>query len=313
LSGSLLLSKTSNLNAGLVMDSPAPWTQDSKMVTSNGYVLDENSARYGSLEPVPNEDRDSRDVLWNRLRRDGYLYLSQHLDPQIVTSFRGYYFSKLEPTGILRPGTTAQDGIGGQEEIDRGRMRDILFTDIVPGPVYEALTSHPLIKGWFAWFFGDEVHLHKRKIIRHIRPGEAGIGTATQAHYDLVYLREGSDRVLSMWIPLGDCSVEMGGLTYLEGSHIWAMEDERQPGVMRPAAWMTADLPALAEKHDARWLFADYKAGDVMVHSSYMVHAGTDNVDPRDRIRLSTDIRYQSINDKIDGRWQEHWFQGDGL
>lgn len=66
--------------------------------------------------------------------------------------------------------------------------------------------------------------LHRRKIIRHIRPHEhtdtatRGIGTATQAHYDLLYLREGSDQVLSMWIPLGSCPTRLGGLVYLEGS-----------------------------------------------------------------------------------------------
>jgi hypothetical protein len=43
------------------------------------------------------------------------------------------------------------------------------------------------------------------------------------------------------------------------------------------------------------------------------VHAATDNVDPRGRIRLSTDIRYQRVADPIDWRWQEHWHDQDGL
>ncbi len=157
------------------------------------------------------------------------------------------------------------------------------------------------------------MHLHKRRIIRHIRPGERGIGTATQAHYDLVYLREGTDRVLSMWIPLGDCAVETGGLAYLEGSHHRVMAQERAGTLRMPAASITADLPALADEYDARWLIADYRAGDVMVHSAHIVHASTDNVDPGSRIRLSTDIRYQRVSDPIDWRWQEHWFEGDGL
>ncbi|WP_313955869.1 phytanoyl-CoA dioxygenase family protein [Microbacterium sp. 1.5R] len=175
------------------------------------------------------------------------------------------------------------------------------------------MTGHPSIRGWFRWFLGDDVHLHKRRIIRHIRPGERGIGTATQAHYDLVYLREGTDRVLSMWIPLGDCAVETGGLAYLEGSHHRVMAQERAGTLRMPAASITADLPALADEYDARWLIADYRAGDVMVHSAHIVHASTDNVDPGSRIRLSTDIRYQRVSDPIDWRWQEHWFEGDGL
>ncbi|MDP9025935.1 MAG: phytanoyl-CoA dioxygenase family protein [Actinomycetota bacterium] len=283
------------------------------MLVSNGYVLDESPDRIGNLERVPQSERSDRGALWSRIRRHGYLYLSGHLDPAVVNDFREYYFAKLAPTGLLEPGTAATAGIGSESEIDRALMREILFDDIVPGPRYAALTSHPEIREWFSWFFDEDVHLHKRKIIRHIRPGEAGIGTATQAHYDLVYLREGSDRVLSMWIPLGDCPREMGGLAYLEGSHHWALADERDRGLRPPARSMTADLPGLADEHNSRWLLADYRAGDVVVHSAYMVHASTDNVDSERRIRLSTDIRYQSSADPIDWRWQEHWNPEDGL
>lgn len=283
------------------------------MVTSNGYELDDSPVRLGYLKPVPTAERDDRGSLWSRLRRDGYLYLTNHLDPSMVESFREYYFSQMVGTGLLEPGTDPATGVGASGAVDLGKVREILFGEIVPGAVYAALTSHPAIRGWFEWFLEGEVHLHKRKIIRHIRPGEAGIGTATQAHYDLIYLREGSERVLSMWIPLGDCPVEMGGLTYLEGSHHWAMADERERGLQRPAASMTADLPALANEHDGRWLLANYRAGDVMVHSSYMVHAGSDNVDSANRIRLSTDIRYQRASEPIDWRWQEHWNYDDGL
>jgi ectoine hydroxylase-related dioxygenase (phytanoyl-CoA dioxygenase family) len=276
-------------------------------------MLDDSARRLGRLEPVPDSIRDDKEALWQRLRRDGYLYLPQLLDASLVTGFREYYFTEMADTGIVEREASPVLGIGASGEIDRARIRDVLFNRIVPGDRYQALTSHPVIQGWFRWFLGDDVHLHKRKIIRHIRPGESGIGTATQAHYDLVYLREGSERVLSMWIPLGDCPAEQGGLAYLEGSHHWAMADERERGNKRPAASITADLPGLADEHDARWLLADYAAGDVMVHSSYMVHASTDNVDSRNRVRLSTDIRYQRSSEPIDWRWQEHWRDTDGL
>jgi Phytanoyl-CoA dioxygenase (PhyH) len=283
------------------------------MITSNGYVLDQSPARFAHLSPVPASERADRDALWRRLREDGYLYLSNHLDPDVVNSFREYYFTKLAETGLVRVGTEPSLGVGAPGEVDRASLRRILFDEIVPGAAYGGLTAHPDIKDWFAWLLGDEVHLHKRKIIRHVRPGETGIGTATQAHYDLVYLREGSEHVLSMWIPLGDTPIEMGGLAYLEGSHHWALAAERNGTRKHPAASITADLPGLADTHDARWLLSDFHAGDVMVHSAYTVHAATDNVDPQNRIRLSTDIRYQRAGEPIDWRWQEHWSDQDGL
>lgn len=294
------------------MPRAGPVAQHCGMITSNGYVLDESPRRLGALEPVPASDRDDRDALWGRLRRDGYLYLTGHLDPDVVEEFREYYFRSLAPSGLVAADAQGPAGVDSGGDVDRGVVRDTLFGSIVPGERYAALTSHPRIQEWFRWFLGDDVHLHKRKIIRHIRPGERGIGTATQAHYDLVYLREGSDRVLSMWIPLGDCPVAMGGLAYLEGSHRWVLAQERAGELLAPRS-LTADLPGLAEAHDARWLVTDYRAGDVVVHSAYIVHAGTDNVDADSRIRLSTDIRYQRVTDPIDWRWQEHWHEDDGL
>ena len=50
-----------------------------------------------------------------------------------------------------------------------------------------------------------------------------------------------------------------------------------------------------------------------MLHSAYMIHAATTNVDPQRRMRLSTDIRYQLVSDVIDPRWGEHWSPDDKL
>lgn len=240
------------------------------MLTSNGYVLDESKTRMGPLEPVPAAVRHDRDALWTRLRRDGYLYLKGQLDPSAMLAFRRYYFASLAGANVCAAGTDPLLGLAAAGDADRAALRRALFDTIVPGPEYEALCSAPAIADWFAWFLGEDVHVHRRKIIRHTKPGESGIGTATQAHYDLVYLREGSDRVLSMWIPLGDCPRERGGLAYLEGSHHWVMAGERAGTLKLPAASITADLPGLADEHDARWLLADYEAGDVVVHSAHI-------------------------------------------
>src|SRR6266851_7999425 len=40
----------------------------------------------------------------------------------------------------------------------------------------------------------------------------------TGGHYDLIYLRAGTDKFCTSWIPLGDTPVEMGGVIYLEHS-----------------------------------------------------------------------------------------------
>ncbi len=278
------------------------------MPTSNHYLLDDRPTRLGRLTPVPPGERRDRTAMLARIARDGYAFLPGFLDPALVLDFRAYYFASLAPAGLRETSTAA-------DEVDRPTLRQVLFDEVVPGPEYDRLCRTAAIVDWFGWLLDGEVHLHRRKIIRHTRPGETGVGLATQAHYDLLYLRQGSENVLSMWIPLGDCPVERGGLAYLEGSHHWIRAEEeaaaRRGLPRRPAASITADLPGLAEERDARWLIADYTAGDVVVHCAQIVHAALDNVD--DRVRLSTDIRYQRADEPIDARWQEHWSDTDGL
>lgn len=283
------------------------------MLTSNGYVLDESPSRLGELVPVPDAELHDREALWRRLRRDGYVYLRGALDPDAVLSFRRYYFGALSDTGLLRHGSDPGAGLAGDGEPDPGGLRHVLFRQVVPGETYLRFCTQPAIRDFYGWLLGGTPFLHRRKIIRHTVPGRTGIGTATQAHYDLVYIREGTDRVLSSWIPLGDCPLDRGGLVYLEGSHHRVLAEERAGRIRRPAASITADLPALAESHDSRWLVADYAAGDMVVHSAYVVHAALDNVDPCGVMRLSTDIRYQRRDEPIDWRWQQHWHDRDGL
>lgn len=286
------------------------------MLTSNGYVLDESARRLGELRAVPDAVRGDRDALWELLRAEGYLFLPGALDRDAVLAFRRYYFEALGGCGLTVPGS---DGVAAGGPVDAAGVRRALFRDVVPGAPYERFCTQPAIRDWYAWFLGGEIFPHRRRILRHTTPGRdepgaaSGIGRATPAHYDLVYLREGTDRVLSSWIPLGDCPRDLGGLIYLERSHHRVLADEAANALPHPAAAITADLPALAERRDSRWLVADYAAGDLLVHSAHLVHASLDNVDEGGRLRLSTDIRYQRADHPIDWRWQQHWHPDDGL
>jgi len=172
-------------------------------------------------------------------------------------------------------------------------------------------------------------------------PGESGAAMpsagslpgsefSTPAHYDLVYLRGGTDRLVTVWIPVGDCPVEMGGLVYLENSHRLGVKMEAEFAArsadlppeeriraynrhMTEGGWISKDLPDMARKFDTRWLVANYEAGDIVLHSPFTVHAATLNESREGVIRLSTDIRYQNVTDEIDARWSNHWSLDDML
>jgi ectoine hydroxylase-related dioxygenase (phytanoyl-CoA dioxygenase family) len=174
---------------------------------------------------------------------------------------------------------------------------------------------------------GGLSYLHKRKLLRHTLPNVPG---STPAHYDLIYLRGGTDRLVTSWIPVGDCPLEMGGLVYLEHSHALGVKLEAEFSAknaaltpeervsaynknMTEGGWVSKDLPGMARKFDTRWLIADYAAGDIVLHSPFMIHAATLNESRDNHIRLSTDIRYQNVTDEIDARWNNHWTLDDML
>lgn len=280
--------------------------------------------RLGPLQPT--DPAVGIEAIRRRYEEDGYVWLKGLLPRPEVIDFRRWVFSRLAETGLLAPGHDLALGIAAAEGVDWS-LADRRLMSIVRSAAYEGFCAQPPLVRFMDAFLQGISYLHKRKLMRYTKPGTA---TATPAHYDLVYLRGGTNRLVTAWIPIGDIPVEMGGLVYLEGSHAIGrgMEAEfrRRSGDLSPeerisaynshmaeGGWVSKDLPDMAERFDTRWLAADYEAGDVVLHSPYMIHAATTNQDPAGRLRLSTDIRFQNVDDEIDARWSNHWSLGDML
>lgn len=286
-------------------------------LTSNGYTLPVQ--QLGELQPASG----SVSSLRQQLQQQGYLWLRQFLDPQEVLGFRRYFFNAFAESGLVQ-GDPQEGRYSGHESRDKSAKA---LMEMVRSARYEAFCLQPKLVGLMDELLQGPAYLHKRKIIRYTKPQDPA---ATGAHYDLVYLRGGTDRFCTVWIPIGDCPIEMGGLCYLENSHALGQSLERQFAEqnanlspdermsafnknMSAEGWISKDLPALAHKFGSRWLLANYQAGDVLLHSPYMIHAATTNQDPLGRLRLSTDIRYQNVRDEIDARWANHWSLADML
>jgi ectoine hydroxylase-related dioxygenase (phytanoyl-CoA dioxygenase family) len=291
---------------------------------SNGFALSTDEDRWGALRA--SDPAEPPGELAERLEADGYLWLQGLLDPEVVLDFRERYMAAHAPTGLLAPGTDPRAGIHGGGGEDKVAARRLSF-EVVQWASYESLCLHPRLVAAFEGLLGGETRVLRRKLIRHFAPGS---DAATGAHYDLTYLRAGTDRVLTAWIPIGDIDVEMGGLVYLEGSHAWGRATEaefsRRNAELAPeerisaynrnmaeTGWLTKDLPSLSERLGTRWLGADYRAGDVVVHTAYTIHASTSNADPAGRLRLSTDVRYQRMSETVDERWSRDVTPDDNL
>lgn len=258
-----------------------------KPLVSNGYPLSTSPDRLDWL--IPSDPHTSIDILREQFKAQGYLWLKGILKRDNVLAFRRRFFQAMQPTGLLAPDSDPVDGIATRDSVATGDTNKILM-EVVRWAAYESFCLSPEIWRFYERLLDSAVYLHKRKIIRQVQPGSKN---STGAHYDLVYLRGGTDSVCSSWIPLGDVPVEMGGLVYLEGSDALGRQmeaefshknanlppEERISAYNRNmAGWLTKDLPGLADQLDSRWLIADYEAGDMVIHSAYMIHAATDNV-----------------------------------
>ncbi len=95
--------------------------------------------------------------------------------------------------------------------------------------------------------------------------------------------------------PLGDCPRTMGGLTVLRASHqLGYLPIEPAQGAGQVAAQLCPTDPP-------DWAEIDYEAGDVLAFPSFTVHRALPST-KKDEIRLSMDVRYQSMDEVIEAR-----------
>lgn len=280
-------------------------------VSSNGVGLPFTVELFGPM-------RDSRAAmadpveLRRRLRTEGYLYLPGVLDPAEVRRLRRDYFGSF-PAGSFAAGTDLDDGIladppvplpphGVEGHPAHAFVRGERFRDFLDQPVLRELAA-VLLEGAVARL--------PRAILRHFPGGSA---RSSRAHTDHDYMDRGSGRVVTVWIPAGDCPVRGGGLVYLEDSDGIGQEQldalravSDRPHDHRP---ISHDLGFVARRLGRRWLCADYRAGDIAVHTPWVVHAALDTTTRA--ARVSVDVRFVRRDAAPDARWDRPWSADDG-
>ncbi len=65
--------------------------------------------------------------------------------------------------------------------------------------------------------------------------------------------------------------------------------------------WLSKNAAQIQRSLGGRWLTSEYRAGDLLVFTIFTVHASLDN--QSDRVRLSSDSRYQLASEPADERW----------
>ena len=257
---------------------------------------------------------DDPEAMREQFQKDGYVYLKGVVDRDQVMALRAKYFSMFD-SSYLQEGTTPEQGIfsgklpaglpghGVAGHPAHTLVRTKEFADFVSNPAL-ARVAKVLLQA--------EVFQLPRQILRHFHKDSH---MSSRAHTDFVYMDRGSENIVTMWLPIGDCPVESGGLVYLEGSATIPQSDlsvlksvrTDRPGDARP---ISHDLGWTADQLGGNWLYANYEAGDIAVHSPHLVHASLDTT--TDAMRMSADIRFLPTTVEPDPRWLTPWSGDDG-
>lgn len=228
------------------------------------------------------------DLLRQRLAEEGYLYLPGFVPSAVFVPLRQAFARIAHDAGWLREGTSPEQFV-----VDPAMARDCPRSEFlrVHYRMFELerlhrAPHHPSFTAFFARLFEAEPFAHPQVNIRVRFPDRDEF--TTPPHQDHVAIR-GTPDTLALWIPLTDCSPEMGGLQVLPGSHRHGLLEIHQDPV---TGFYVVD-GALPDD----WIGGRYRAGDALIFHSLTVHRGRPN--RSDRLRISIDSRFQRLSDCI--------------
>lgn len=226
---------------------------------------------------------DDAEALQRRAAESGYLYISGLLEAGLIFDVRQQVAEICQELGWLAEGRPAAEAIArpGIRIGDYGDPDYVkLAQQVLPLPAFGELGRHPAIIGVLEMLFGCSVEAGLGDVCRVFSPGWPEL--ATKPHQDHYYVG-GTAGLWTVWVPLGTCPAELGGLAVLPGSHRQGLLEHTGEG----DAKYVAAIP-----EDAAWAFGDYACGDVIMFNSLTLHRAGPNL-TSDRLRLSADYRYR--------------------
>ena len=277
-----------------------------KQLTAIGKKLDMSPAAFGELRES-NSCLHDMSLLRHRMAEDGYLLFRNFLDRQWVMDGRRQVLEWLSHEGLLDERYPLMESVAAPHANTAITPEDRRF------PAVRKLTHSGRMMEFYTEFLGGEVRAYDYIWMRLMSPG-----SVTGPHCDIVYMGRGTRNLYTSWTPLGDVPLYHGSLIVLENSHLLEdlkatygrmdIDKDRNWRKIRFRHWKFfrggdySRNPRAVQKHyGLRWLTTDFRVGDVVIFSAYIMHGSLDN--SSDRIRISTDTRYQLASEPVDERW----------
>lgn len=242
------------------------------------------------------------EALRARLDRDGYLFLPGLVPAADVLRVRADVTTALRDARWLDADAEPDEAVpgpGAQRETPKGTPEYFAgYEAIQRQQSFHELAHHPRLVEVTGQLLQEDVLVHPRKIARAGMPGDQSFLTPPHQDYRLI---QGTGDVLTVWLPLGLCPHELGGLAILAGSHrLGLLPVQSVAGV----GGVRVDIEL--DQSDPRWQASPMGPGDALLFHSLTVHGAKPNL--TDRLRLSADFRYQSVREPVvAGSLGVHW------
>lgn len=165
--------------------------------------------------------------------------------------------------------------------LDRVRMNDHI---VFQSEVIRSVALAPII-GAIGAMLAQSIEMRLFNSSMAYKPanlsGEAGkVGW----HTDRAYWQTCSSRsMLTAWIPLHDCTVELGPVSFVDGSHRWPADDVVAKGLRDGKTFVTPDFDELQRRlealdHPFEIVPAVMPKGHVSFHHCELFHGSLENV-----------------------------------
>lgn len=243
--------------------------------------------------------------LRERMANEGYLFFRGLIPAEDVLAARRGVLELCEAAGWLDPSRDIMDGIPkpGHEPLREGMPEYMqVYRKILHTPVFHDFPTNRSLLNVAGKILNassvEDVLVHPRRIGRITFPNM--LEATTPPHQDFHYIRGAVD-TYSCWTPLGECPIELGGLAILPFS--------RQRGFMEHTVQSqgTGGRGVPLDGEDLEWHTSDFGLGDALLFHSYTIHKAMPNL-TEDKLRVSTDNRYQLAQDAIEpGSLQPHF------
>lgn len=258
--------------------------------------------------PVPPElvgdlaETDDR-PLADQLDARGYLLLRGVLDAGEVMTARREVLQRLAAVGEIAEPSEDAIATGTSRRAELEPDLGAFWRSVSEGPALRRVANGPRMVALMERLFGGPVSHFSFLWLRAMASGRA-----SPLHVDHPYMNRGSQRLVTVWTPLGAVGRREGPLYMVEGSHRWpdlrrrfeGVDVDAQPGAVGHLSEHPVDLAA---ERGTRLLTTEFGPGDCMIFGMFTAHAAFDNAAEGGKVRLSFDTRFQPAGDPLDERF----------